>query len=188
MALAPTWTAMRASSTRMIPFTMKGPSHCSRNHWTSRHVGGGVCRHRPPASAKLRGGSPGPWRLDTGRVVSWGTLRWRSVYLGRATIWGANWTKVFGSIRSDTDVLPQSRPRENGQSSVRTGPRTPRGRSPLDSVEDLVTRARMARGGHFPAVEVHEVPADPRGQQFQLSRVVGGASDPPPVQGLSHPG
>ena len=47
MAVAPMSTARRASSTRMTPFSMKGPPHSSRSQRSSSHDGGGVIIHSP---------------------------------------------------------------------------------------------------------------------------------------------
>ena len=47
IAVAPASTARLASSTRVMPLTQNGPSHCSRSQATSAQVGGGVNIHCP---------------------------------------------------------------------------------------------------------------------------------------------
>ena len=47
MASTPMSTARLASSTRVTPLSMNGPSHWSRSQATSSHDGGGVAIHLP---------------------------------------------------------------------------------------------------------------------------------------------
>src|SRR6202012_799502 len=47
IALTPDCTARRASSTRVTPLSMNGPSHSLRSQATSSQDGGGVCIHCP---------------------------------------------------------------------------------------------------------------------------------------------
>ena len=61
--MAPASTARRASSARLMPLTMNGPSHCERSQATSSHVGGGVPIHTPYASKNPGTGSS----FDTGK-------------------------------------------------------------------------------------------------------------------------
>ena len=75
MAVAPASAARRASSGRMTPFTMNGPSHCPRSQPMSAHDGGGVCIHSPYAPKKDGGDSPRALMFGT---VSSGSLPWRS--------------------------------------------------------------------------------------------------------------
>jgi hypothetical protein len=47
IAVTPASAARLASSTRMTPFNMNGPSHWLTNQAMSSQLGGGVCIHSP---------------------------------------------------------------------------------------------------------------------------------------------
>ena len=59
IAVTPASTARSASSTRITPLSMNGPSHCSRSQRTSSHVGISENIHSPYAPKNVGASSPG---------------------------------------------------------------------------------------------------------------------------------
>ena len=140
IAVTPASTARSASSTRITPLSMNGPSHCSRSQRTSSHVGISENIHSPYAPKNVGASSPG-------LAAMFGTFRsggpplfaQSTNHCGRESTSGANFAIVCKFIWSGIAGLPQSRPKANVQSVVRIRPTAPasRARSSRRSIPSL---------------------------------------------------
>ena len=134
-------TARRASSTRMTPLSMNGPPHCSRSQ---RDVVPASAAASPSTRRRRRrtpGRPPGRHFGDRRARAGARSCAQRYSQRGRRSTSGASRAIVRRSSCSGMDGLPQSRPCENVQSSVRMRPAAPAARARSTRALDRVARA-----------------------------------------------